>query len=325
MSQEYRGVWIFAEQREGELHKISLELLAIGRRLADELGVELATVLLGDIVEPLAQELICYGADKVYLVESPLLSRYQTASYCSAMKELTLRYKPEILLFGRTDIGKDLAPRIACALNIGLTAHCVDLKVERSTRQLGQISPFFDFMATMGSNTKPQLAVVHKGIAKSLPRDKTKKGEVIKVNPQISPPDVEIVSVEKLQREKGAKLEEAERVVGVGRGVKDPALAHKLAEVLNAMLGGSTAAVDEGIIPEGQLIGQSGVTIRPKLYLACGISGASQHILGIQESEIIVAVNQNKNAPIFKTADYGIVGDVQQIAPHLIEYLQQHV
>lgn len=323
MSQEYRGVWIFAEQQEGELSKTSSELLASGRRLANELEVELAAVLLGDNVGSLPQELIWYGADRVYLVESPLLKQYLTTPYCSAMKELILKYKPEILLFARTALGKDLAPRIACALKLGLTAHCLGLKVDRSTRQLQRVSPFFDFMAVLGSGSRPQMGMVHPGIVKPLPKDETRKGEVLTVSPQILPPDVELISTEKLEKEKGPKLEEADRIVGVGRGVKDFQLARELADELGAMIGGTLAAVDDGMISESHLIGVTGVTVKPKLYIACGISGTSHHAIGMQESDVIVAINQDRKAPIFKVADYGIVGDAQTIVPLLTQYLKE--
>ena len=323
MSQEHRGVWIFAEQQRGRLSRVGPELLVSGRRLADELEAELAAVLLGDGVGSSAQELIWHGADRVYLVESPLLRQYLTAPYCSAMKELIFEHKPEVLLFGTTAIAKDLAPRIACALNIGLTAHCVDLKVDKSTRQLQQICPYFDYMAINNCDTRPQMAMVHPGIARPSPRDEARKGEVVRVSPQISPPDIELIGTEELRGENGPKLEEADRIVGVGRGVKDFRLVQELADELGAMIGGTQALVDDGLISESQLIGVTGITVAPKLYVACGISGASQHTIGMQESEVVVAVNTDRNAPIFKIADFGIVGDVQTIIPLLTRYLEE--
>ena len=321
MGKEYQGVWVFAEHRDRQLSRISLELLANGRLIADELGMELAAVLLGNDVKVSATELICYGADRVYLVQSRLLSRYQTSSCCGVMKQLILEHKPEIVLFGATALGRDLAPRLACALNIGLSAHCIDLKVDKPTRQLLQICPFFDFMVNIVSDTKPQMATVQPGIVKPLLKDGSRKGEVTEVSLEVPPPDVEVISVDKVE-DKGAKIGEAEVVIGVGRGVKDLRPVQELAAVLGAEIGGTSPAVDEEMIPESCLIGQTGVAISPKLYIACGISGASQHTAGVRGSEIIVAINNDEGAPIFKIADYGIIGDVEKIVPSLTRYLK---
>lgn len=323
MKEGYQGVWVFAEQEGGKLSSRVPELLGCGRSLAQQLGAELAAILMGSNVEPLSQELIEWGADKVYLIQSPLLGRYQTAPYSSGLKELVMKYRPEVVIFASTDLSRDLAPRVACALGLGLTAHCVDLKVDKPSREVQQICPFFDFMAINRCDSRPQLAVVLPGIAKPLPHEGGRKGEVVKVNLKPSPPDVEVVGVEKMDRKVGPGLEEAERVIGVGRGVRDIRLVQELASALGAQIGGTQLAVDDGLLQQSQMIGVSGVTVKPKLYIACAISGTSQHTIGMKDSEVVVAINQNRNAPIFKVADYGIIGDVHAILPLFTKSLRK--
>jgi len=315
------SVWIFAEQKKEQLASISLELSGIGRQLADELEVDLAALLVGSGVEPLARELIFRGADKVYLVEDPALRRYQASTYQKVIEDLIVRYNPEIVLFGATTIGRALAPRLACALDTGLSAHCVDLKVDKSKRQLVQVCPFFDHMVTIVCDSRPQMATIQLGVMPTLPRDDSRKGEIIRVDPEIGPPDVEILSVEPVKQE-ASGIEEAEVIVAVGRGVKDFPLLQELARLLGAVVGATMPVVDAGILPESYMIGQTGKIVKPKLYIGCGISGAGQHIVGMQNSEVIVAINKDETAPIFEVADYGIVGDLHKIVPALIAALK---
>ncbi|MEW6034167.1 MAG: electron transfer flavoprotein subunit alpha/FixB family protein [Chloroflexota bacterium] len=319
--ENYLGVWTFAEQRDGRLSEVSLELLSWGRRIASQLQTDVSTVLLGHGVGALAAELFQFGANRVYLVDSPTLSRYQTKPYSAVVGHLVSEYHPEVFLFGATALSRDLAPRVACALNIGLSAHCVDLKVDVSTRQLLQVCPFFDWIVTIVSETRPQMATVLPGSARPLPRDDSHAGEVVRVVMDVPPPDVRVLGVESVPGEGESRLEEAEAVVGVGRGVEDGGVVRELAKILGAEVGGTMPAVDAGLVPESRMIGQTGKVVRPKLYLACGISGANQHTVGMQDSGFIVSINKDERAPIFRVSDIGIVGDVGEVVPALVRAL----
>ena len=320
---EHKGVWTLIEHKAGELAKVSLELLGVGRYVADELGTELAGILLGEGVSPLGEEAISYGADKVYLIEAPELKRYETLLYCPILKELILKHAPEVVLFGGTPLGSDLAPRLACALKAGLSAHCVELRVDKAKRQLIQICPFFNYMASIVSETRPQMAMIQPGVMPPPPQDPSRKGKVIKLEPpRYIGAGTTLISIEKVEGEETG-LEEAEIVVGVGRGVKKFELAQELAQTLGGALGATMPVVDAGFLPESRMIGQTGKKVKPKLYIACGISGAGQHVVGMQDSEVIVAINKDENAPIFKVADYGILGDVHEVLPALTSLLRE--
>lgn len=318
---QYRGVWVFAEHRENRIMKGSLELVSLGRRLANELQVELSALLVGDRLGRLPEELICYGADVVYLVEEKALERYITHPYQRVVCDLIQENKPEVVLFSCTDTGMDLAPRVACELRTGLSAHCVDLKVDKDKRQLLQICPYFDYMATIVTDTKPQMATVQSGIVPLPERDVTRQGKTVRIKLEIAPGDVEIVAVEARKEKDTERIEDAQVIVAVGRGVKDLQSVQKLASVLKGVLGATQPVTDTGLLPPWRMIGQTGKTVHPKLYIACGISGAGQHIVGMQNSGTIVAVNTDEKAPIFKVADYGIVGDVSKVIPALIASL----
>ena len=316
-----RGVWVFAEHRENRITKGSLELVSLGRRLADELQVELSALLVGDRLGKLPEELICHGADVVYLAEDKALERYTTHPYHRVVCDLILENKPEVVLFSCTDTGMDLAPRVACELRTGISAHCVDLKVDIEKRQLLQICPYFDYMATIVTDTRPQMATVQSGIVPLPERDVTRQGKTVRVKLQIDPGDVEIVAVEARKEEDTERIEDAQVIVAVGRGVKNLKSVQKLASLLRGVLGATQPVTDVGLLPPWRMIGQTGKIVQPKLYIACGISGAGQHIVGMENSGTIVAINSDERAPIFRVADYGIVGDISKVIPAIIASL----
>lgn len=324
-----KGVMVFAEQRGGELKKVSIELLGRGRCLADDLGVELAAALLGHSVEGMADELIARGADKVYLIQDPRLENYNTSCYAKAMIELINAQRPEIVLYGATHIGRDLAPRIAKRLNTGLTADCTELTIDEETRLLLQTRPAFggNIMATiMCPDHRPQMATVRPGIMKELEPDPSATGEVVDFDGKLDDSDVmtRIIEIIK-ERKQVANLEEAKFIVSGGRGVGGEEgfkTIRALADVLGAEVGGSRVAVEKGWIAKDHQVGQTGKTVRPMLYVACGISGSIQHRAGMQNSEFIVAINKDPGAQIFTVADIGIVGDLFEVIPVLIEELK---
>ena len=322
-------VWVFAEQRHGKIVGSSLEMLGGGRRIADELDTALAAILLGHDVKNLVKELIAYGADKVYAADSSLLSFYQSEAYSTTLTDLIKQYKPEILLFSATVIGRDLAPRVAAKVNTGLTADCVELDVNEK-RQLLQIVPAFggNVMArVVCPKHKPQMATVRPGVMKSLERDESRHGEITKVNVNFRKEDMKIKIVKVVtEKPKVLPIEGAEVVVAGGWGVgsaENWKLIEELAEVLGGAVGATRPAVDEKWALEDQMIGVGGKTVRPKLYIGAGISGALQHTVGIQDSKIIVAINKDPNAPIFKGADFGIIGDVRKTIPCLVNEIRK--
>jgi len=326
---DYHGVMVFAEQRGGELKKVSLELLGRARGLADELGVQVSAALLGHGVEKLAPKLIEGGADTVYLLEDPRLEKYNTHGYAKAMLELIKAEKPEIVLYGATHIGRDLAPRIAKRLDTGLTADCTELTIEAETKMLLQTRPAFggNIMATiMCPDTRPQMSTVRPGIMKAMEPDKHRKGKVVKFDPKLSDKDImtRIIEVIK-ERKQVANLEDAKIIVSGGRGVGSAdgfKTIKALADVLHAEVGGSRVAVEKGWISKDHQVGQTGKSVRPNLYIACGISGSIQHRAGMQNSGCIVAINKDPNAMIFTVADIGLVGDLFEVIPALIEELK---
>jgi electron transfer flavoprotein alpha subunit len=319
---QYRGVLVFAERKDSHVIKGSLELLTLGRGLADELQVDLSVLLLGSRLGSIPEELIYYGADVVYAIDDPVLERYTTSPYHRIVCDLIRGNKPEIVLFSATHLGMDLAPRVACELKTGLSAHCVDLKMDKENRQLLQICPYFDYMATIVTDTRPQMATVQPGITTPPKRDDSRNGKTVMVELEIAPGDVKLVEVEVKKEESTEKIEEADIIVAVGRGLKDMRLAEELASALGGTLGATQPVTDAGLLPESRMIGQTGKIVQPKLYIACGISGAGQHVVGMQNSGTIVAINSDEKAPIFKVADYGIVGDAAKVIPALIDSLK---
>jgi len=326
----YKGVWVFAEQRDGKVMNIAFELLGEGKKLAQALGVELSAVLIGDKVEGGAKELFAYGADVVYLAEDPELKVYRTESYASVLSDLIKAYKPEVILIGATNIGRDLGPRVAARIKTGLTADCTELGIDTEQRLLLQTRPAFggNIMATiLCPNTRPQMATVRPGVMKKMAPAAGRSGKVIRVQYKSGMDKIRTI-VKDVVREAGrlVNLEEAQIIVSGGRGVGGPegfAVIEQVAKKLGGVVGASRGAVDAGWIANSHQVGQTGKTVHPKLYIACGISGAIQHVAGMQNSGLIVAINKNPAAPIFKIADYGIAGDLHQVLPLFLEALEE--
>ena len=352
---EYKGVWVFCEQRQGALMSTDFELVSEARKLADELGCEVTGLLLGDNVEGIAKELGGYGADKVLVCDSPLLKDYTTDAYAKVVCDMVNEYKPEVLLIGATNIGRDLGPRCAARLHTGLTADATHLDIdtakyidflkESSTidlskqkfdmedRNLKMTRPAFGghLMATIiCPRFRPQMSTVRPGVMKKAPFDQAKADacQIVKPAFELSAADIktEVLSVEKAA-EKLVDLIGADVIVSVGRGISKDVeggikLAEELAEVLGGVVGGSRATIDSGWLSADHQVGQTGKTVHPKVYVALGISGAIQHKAGMQDSECIIAVNKNDTAPIFEIADYGICGDLFKVTPMLIEAIK---
>ncbi|KGK81955.1 electron transfer flavoprotein subunit alpha/FixB family protein [Clostridium sp. HMP27] len=324
----YKNVWVIAEQRQGKITPVVIELLGEGRKIANDIGVELCAILLGHNVDNLADELIKFGADKVYYANSPLLEKYTTDGYTKVIVDAVNDIKPEIILIGATHIGRDLAPRIASKLDTGLTADCTKLDIDPEDKKLRQTRPAFggNIMATIiCPNNRPQMSTVRPGVMDKAERDENKKGEVVKLSVNLTKEDIrtEVVEIVKFKKEL-VSLTEANFIVsgGLGLGNADGfKLLKRLADRLGGVVGSSRAAVDAGWIDNSHQVGQTGTTVKPTVYIACGISGAIQHLAGMQESDIIIAINKNESAPIFEVADYGIVGDLYDVVPKLLELL----
>ncbi|HCD45831.1 MAG TPA: electron transfer flavoprotein subunit alpha [Lachnoclostridium sp.] len=327
---EYRDVWVFAEQREGALMPVVKELLGEGRKLADEIGCSLCSVLCGNQVEGLVDELFEYGADKVYLADHKELESYRTDAYTAVIHGAIKSYKPEIVLLGATHIGRDLGPCLAVRCNTGLTADCTKLEIDEEDKKIKQTRPAFggNLMATIVCpNHRPQMSTVRPGVMEKAERQEGRKGQVIPVSVSFEKDDIRtrILEVVK-QAGEAVSLTDAEIIVSGGMGLGGAEgfeLLKKLADKLGGVVAASRAAVDAGWIDHSYQVGQTGTTVRPKLYFACGISGAIQHVAGMQNSEQIIAINKNPAAPIFEVADYGIVGDYNQVIPALIEALDK--
>jgi len=324
-----RGVWVFAEQRRGNLKNVSFELLSKGRELADTLKTELSAICLGHNVKDVNQ-LIAYGADKVYLVDSPELADNQEDYLSHEMVKLIQEHQPEIVLAGATALGRSFIPRVAAILNTGLTADCTGLDIDTEKQLLRQTRPTFggNIMATIICPEKrPQMSTVRPRVFKKNNSDPARKGQIIRVDfkKEGVTAKTKLISFVEDITEK-IKLEDADIIVSGGRGLgkaENFKLLQELADVLGAALGSSRAAVDEGWIPYSHQVGQTGKTVCPKLYIACGISGAIQHLAGMQTSDCIVAINDNPDAPIFQVAHYGIVGDLFQVVPMFIKKLKE--
>ncbi len=331
MSQEKtKDVWVISEQHGGKLRPVSFELLGVGRKLSEKLGEELAAVLIGENVSNLAKPLAAYGADKVYLLEHGLLRRYTPDGYTSALSELILNRKPSIVLFGATIIGREFAPRVAARVQTGLTADCTGLDIDDEGR-LVQIRPAFGgkLMAMIVCPKKrPQMSTVRPNVMKKSDPDWSREPKVerVDVNLALETIRTKILDIVKEVNPETIKVEEARIIVSGGRGLGSPEnlkMIEDLAQVLGAAVGGSRAIVDAGWLPHHQQIGQTGKTVAPKLYVAVGISGAIQHLVGMQTSDIIIAINKDPEAPIFKVATFGIVGDLFQIVPAITESLRK--
>lgn len=325
---DYKGVWVFAEQREGELQKVSLELLGEGRKIADKLGVKLTALLLGDNVKGLADTLGRHGADEVLVAESSLLGHYTTDGYTKVICDLANERKPGIIFIGATFIGRDLGPRVAARLTTGLTADCTVLDVDVEKADLLATRPAFggNLMATIVCpDHRPQMATVRPGVFSKL-ADEDRDFTVEEVEVKLVDADVRTKIVEIVKEAKEVvDISEANFIVAGGRGVgskENFALLEELAEVLGGTVAGSRAAVDNGWIERDYQVGQTGKTVRPNIYIACGISGAIQHVSGMQDSDMIIAINKDASAPIMQTADFAIVGDLLKVIPEMTAQLK---
>lgn len=326
----YRGVWVFAEQRQGQIMPVTYELLGEGRKLADDLEEEFSLVLLGWKIEEKARELTRYRIDKLYMVEDSLLEHYHTSFYTQALVDLVRSEKPGIILLGATSLGRDLAPRVAARLKTGLTADCTGLEVEPEERNLLQTRPALggNIMATIISpHHRPQIATVRPKVMKRAKSDGKSQVRVIKIKPDLASEDEMVRIIDLIREEKDVvDLQEAEIIVSGGRGLGKPenfSLIRRLAHLFGGAVGASRAVVDAGWIPSYHQVGQTGKSVQPKLYVACGISGAIQHQAGMRGSKVIVAINKDPNAPIFDIATYGIVADLHRFIPVLIDRLEK--
>jgi len=327
VSDSHRGVWVFAEQRDGKLKSVAYELLSKGRGLADVLKTDLSAVCFGHGID--VNQLTAYGADKVYFVDSPELAGNQEDLYTQQLVELIQQHKPEIVLAGATALGRAFIPRVAAILKTGLTADCTGLDIDTENRLLRQTRPTFggNIMATIICQTKrPQMSTVRPRVFKKNEPDKGRKGQIIKVDfnrERITSRTKLLNFVEDLTEK--VKLEDADIIVSGGRGLgkaENFKLIEELAKVMGAAVGSSRPPVDEGWIPYSHQVGQTGKTVCPKLYIACGVSGSVQHMAGMQTSDIIVAINDDPHASIFEIATYGIVGDLFKVVPMLTEKLK---
>jgi len=321
---QYKGVWVFGETHEGKLANVAMELISEGRKLADQLGEELCAVLIGKNVEGLAKDCYAYGADKVYLIEGDVFEKYQTETFTKAYTNLINEYKPSICIFGASTQGRDLAPRIAVRVGTGLTADCTELAIDPETKLLMQTRPAFggNIMATiLCPNHRPQMATVRPKVMKKAEPDYNRQGELIRFDAGVTEADL-AVNIKEVVKQvlKTVNLEEADIIVSGGRGLGKPEgfkLIEEFAQLLGGAVGASRATVDAGWIPQYHQVGQTGKTVAPKLYIACGISGAIQHLAGMQTSDMIIAINKDPDAPIFEVATYGIVGDLYEVIPAL--------
>ncbi|WP_425059470.1 Caffeyl-CoA reductase-Etf complex subunit CarE [Sporomusa carbonis] len=323
---QYKGVWVYVEQVDGHIRSVAHELIGEGRKLADAMGQELAGVLIGDNVENLAKDIFASGADKVYLVEGQEFKHYSTDAYTITLTDLINTYHPSVILMGATNDGRDLGPRVACRVGTGLTADCTNLGIDEATGLVAWTRPAFggNIMATiLCPEHRPQMGTVRPKVFKRPEQDFSRSGEIIRVSSKVKPEDIRTKLLEVIKVcTASCNLEEAEIIVSGGRGMCKPenfTLIEELATVLGGAVGASRAAVDAGWKPAIHQVGQTGKTVGPKIYFACGISGAIQHLAGMSSSDIVIAINKDPDAPIFKVADYGIVGDVLEVIPALIE------
>ena len=338
--EEYKGVFVFAQQVDNVLDGVAFELLGKGKELAKDLNTEVTAVLIGSGVKGLADQLAEYGADKVIVVDDPELKEYRTEPYAHALASVINEYKPEIMLVGATAIGRDLGPTVSARVATGLTADCTKLEIgdfpinpvgnqEQKHNQLLMTRPAFggNTIATIACpDNRPQMATVRPGVMQKIAPNKGAKAEVIEYNPGFTPNNryVEILNVVKAVKNT-ANIMDAKILVSGGRGVGSPEnfkILEDLAEVLGGTVSCSRAVVDAGWKPKDLQVGQTGKTVRPNVYFAIGISGAIQHVAGMEESDIIIAINKDETAPIFEVADYGIVGDLNKIVPALTEKLK---
>jgi len=332
MVEEYKGVWVFVEQTNGEPATVSWELLSVGADLARDLNVELCTMVIGDKVEHLCQESFAYGASKAYLMEDPVFHYYRTEPYYRAVCYLIDKYRPEVVLLGATSLGKDLAGAVATELQTGLTDGCTELAIDEN-RFLLQTRPAYsgNIMATIiTERTKPQMATVRPRAMPIPEKNTSGKGEIVRESMTISEEDIGVKVLEVIDSSKGEAgaidITAADIIVCAGRGIQSEEnfqILQELADELGGAVAASRAAVEDGLTPMESWVGQSGKTVRPKIYIACGVSGAIQHLAGMRDSDVIIAINYDKQAPIFEVATYGIEGDVLQVVPAITRYVRE--
>ncbi len=325
--EDYKGILVFAEQRQGKLEDVALELLGEGKKLAEKLDVEINAIIIGKDVKKLSDKLFEYGADKVYVVEDKGYDHYTTEGYTHAFSQAASQIKPEIILIGATTIGRDLGPRVSARLKTGLTADCTSLDIETEKRLILQTRPAFggNVMATIiCPKHRPQMSTVRPGVMEKAEPQSGKKGELIEIKVACPEIKAKVVNIIK-EAKKHISLTDAKIIISGGRGVGSKEgfkLIEKLAETLDAEVGASRAAVEAGFVGKEHQIGQTGQTVKPELYIACGISGAIQHLAGMQSSRTIVAINKDANAPIFNNCDFGIVGDISEVLPALVNEIK---
>jgi len=322
----YKDIWVWVETFEGNARSVGLELLTPGRKMADSTGQLLTAVVIAEKTSSALKSAVAYGADKVIVLEDTAFNEYNTEIFTGAMTQLIEKYKPDTILFGATSNGRDIAPRIACRVKTGLTADCTELSIDTNTGNVQWTRPAFggNLMAVIECpNTRPQMGTVRPGVFKKGHFDESRTADILNETVKI-PENPKVIMLDRTEdaAETVVNLEEAEIIVSGGRGLGKPenfSLIKSLAEVLGAAVGSSRAAVDAGWISHAHQVGQTGKTVGPKLYIACGISGAIQHLAGISGSDIVIAINKDPDAPIFSIADYGIVGNVLEVIPALID------
>jgi electron transfer flavoprotein alpha subunit len=326
---KHNGVWVFAEQQDGKLARITLEILGEGRVLADKLGEKVTAVLLGGSVKDLAPELIACGADHVIVVEHPELAEYRTELYTKIICDEAAKANPEILIIGASPIGRDLTPRVSFRLNTGCTADCTELDIDLEKRILVSTRPAFggNVMATIiCPEHRPQMSTVRPGVFEVPEKDASRTGDVTVVDVVIDPKDIQVKVIESAKGQKhGSDIENAEKIVSVGMGASDESSfsnIQKIAKLIGAEVGGTRPCVEKVLIHHGVQIGQTGKNVRPELYMACGISGAVQHTTGISNAKYVVAINKDPEAEIFKFANVGIAGDAKAILKAIVTELE---
>ena len=321
---DYKNIWVFIETECGKAKNVGYELLHVARPLADQKGCPLVAVVIGKDIEGVAKDAVCYGADSAIIVDGPEYEYYTTDAFTKAMVTLVEKYKPETLMIGATNNGRDMGPRVSCRLKTGLTADCTGIDIDEETGNIAWTRPTFggNLMATiMCPEHRPQMGTVRPGVFKKGAYDEGRSGEIVKEEIHVAPEEIRTNLVERVNEvAEAVNLEEAEIIVSGGRGVGSAVnfkLLGELAAELGATVGCSRAVVDAGWMPHAHQVGQSGKTVAPKLYFAIGISGAIQHLAGISGSDRVIAVNKDEDAPIFDVADYGIVGNLNEVVPAL--------